>query len=145
VPVFDLDNFAMAPLQAQGTQRRARGLRPHVHAFDRDGEHWRGAVLVSVNSYRAKLRILIASGFQREKEVSAARVPADTVGAPLAVKISNTDPDGFSIEKIVGSHWPPGGGPGSDEARAVALASVGEWPYFFGCVPREITGESEFF
>jgi hypothetical protein len=112
---------------------RIRSLRPDRQYIDRGDEHWRPAVVLSINGASATIRVLMASGFVRQKTVETSALPNPGVGAPLCVRVSSTNPDTFSIAEYHAALWARGYGP-HDEA---AVAAGPLWPV----MPRELTQE----
>ena len=115
-------------------ENRIRSLRPHVHWLDRGDEHWRCGVVWSIAGGTATLRIACAP--MRDFSVATSLLPNPSVGAPVVVRLEGNDRTG-TIADVRATHW-GGGGPGTDEAGAVARGV-----FHHAVIPRSITGASE--
>jgi hypothetical protein len=104
---------------------RMRSLRPDPMVHDRDGAHWRGAVINSIVGGTITVSMLAEAHMVRTKTCSTALVPADAqvIGCPIACRVTGTGADDYTIAEVVGSYARPGS------------------PY--GVIPRSITGEPE--
>lgn len=107
---------------------RITSLRPHVLEW----QDYRAAKLVAVAGASATVRVRVFAGAIRNKTVATSSLPTTAIGAPLAARISNDNPDACTVVEVQGAHW------GGDAPRddAADIANDGRWPV----IPRDITG-----
>ena len=107
-------------------------LPPDVHTLDRSDQHYRPGVVWTVDGAAATVRVFCSPGDIRTYAVATASRPNEGVGAPVVARFTSTSY--ATIAALIPSHW-GAGGPGTDEAGAVARGE------FHLCViPRSITG-----
>jgi hypothetical protein len=94
----------------------ARALRPHTHVL----HDWRGGQVWHIDGDTATIRLQAEAHIVRDKTVARALMPPGAiVGDACVCRVSGTGADDYTLMEVRPSIF-AGGGPGSDQAGAVA-------------------------
>ena len=107
-----------------------------LRSFTPDTLEWqdyRPAKVTAIAGGTSTMRVRLASGFYINRTVATSALPAGVeLGAPLVVRVSNSNPTTCTVLTVAGSHW-AGDAPRDEPAD---IANDGRWPV----IPRSITG-----
>jgi hypothetical protein len=113
-----------------------RSMRPDRFVLDLPTAAWRGAQITSIVGGTTTVKMLAEANIIRTLTCATSLIPAgaQSVGCPIACRVTGGGADSYVIAEVIGSSFGP-------DAPTNNAASVAAGRFSPGIIPRDLTQE----